>query len=243
MAKRNGFTLIELIIYLTLFGVLSVIFTSIFFITSRSQSRQVAEAEVNQQSNFILQTIQRLVASTSTVAIMARDDTDESGDGDDEDVVGGGGRLILRLRNIPSNTASGGTPGNSFTNAFDPIQIYRDNSQSPPAIVMKKGRGASATATNLTTNKVIVDALNFTKLSSAAGHHGVLINLTLTYNAAAPNNVSRVVRSAISRVSAASFDDNVYPFCERSGLLLCNCLFGIKRSGIYSFFLFLEEKI
>src|SRR3989338_837393 len=80
----------------------------------------------------------------------------------------------------------------------DPTQIALTNNQ----IEIKEGNNASTT---LTTDKVIVDSLQFTKYTNYPGHDAVQINLTLSYNTQNPNfSFSKAISSAVARVSAAT---------------------------------------
>lgn len=62
-----GFTLIELIIYMAIFGVSAVFLVSILTSVTRTQVRQASGNEVNQQISFVASTIQRLVRSASVI--------------------------------------------------------------------------------------------------------------------------------------------------------------------------------
>ena len=64
---RAGFTLIELIIFAAIFTVAMIAFVGILVSFTRVQARQSAAAEVNQQSQFLLQTIQRYVEESSMI--------------------------------------------------------------------------------------------------------------------------------------------------------------------------------
>ncbi|MFH0806773.1 MAG: type II secretion system protein [Candidatus Brennerbacteria bacterium] len=68
MKHREGFTLIELIIYMAIFGVSAVFLVSILTAVTRTQVRQASGNEVNQQLSFVASTIQRLVRSASVIA-------------------------------------------------------------------------------------------------------------------------------------------------------------------------------
>lgn len=67
MKRRDGFTLIELIIYMAIFGVSAVFLVSILTAVTRTQVRQASGNEVNQQLSFVSNTIQRLVRSASVI--------------------------------------------------------------------------------------------------------------------------------------------------------------------------------
>src|SRR5439155_3691810 len=64
---RSGFTVLELILFTAIFVGTGVIFITILLTITRVHVRQSAVAEVNQQSQFLLQTIQRNVASASLI--------------------------------------------------------------------------------------------------------------------------------------------------------------------------------
>lgn len=68
MNRRAGFTLIELIIYMAIFGVSAVFLVSILTSVTRTQVRQASGNEVNQQLSFVSNTIQRLVRNASQIA-------------------------------------------------------------------------------------------------------------------------------------------------------------------------------
>lgn len=67
MQYRNGFTLIELVIYMAIFGVSAVFLVSILTSVTRTQVRQASGNEVNQQLSFVVATVQRLVRSASQI--------------------------------------------------------------------------------------------------------------------------------------------------------------------------------
>ena len=57
-SSRAGFSLLEMVIFAALFALAAVSFMTILVSVTRIQVRQGAAAEVNQQSQFLLQTIQ-----------------------------------------------------------------------------------------------------------------------------------------------------------------------------------------
>lgn len=63
--KRGGFTLMELLIFLAIFSVVVIAFTTIFLSILRVYSRQSSSAEVNRQTQVVLQTIQYYVERSS----------------------------------------------------------------------------------------------------------------------------------------------------------------------------------
>jgi len=68
MKRRGGFTLVELLVYMVIFGVSAVFLVSILTSVTRTQVRQASGNEVNQQLSFVASTIQRLVQSAAVVA-------------------------------------------------------------------------------------------------------------------------------------------------------------------------------
>jgi type II secretory pathway pseudopilin PulG len=82
------------------------------------------------------------------------------------------------------------------------------------AVLLKEKNEATGveSISNLTNNRVVVDALNFTKFSQYPGHDTVSVDIQMTYNSQNPQQrQTRELRSAIARVSAATFDSNLLP--------------------------------
>lgn len=68
---KQGFTLIELIIYIAIFAVVLTAFMGVFLQVLRIQNRQVAATEVINQSQFLMQRIQQLVRQADAINITA----------------------------------------------------------------------------------------------------------------------------------------------------------------------------
>lgn len=66
-SSRKGFTVIELVLFSAIFALISVSFLSVLVAVVKVQTRQGASNDVNQQSNFALATIQRLVEQSSYI--------------------------------------------------------------------------------------------------------------------------------------------------------------------------------
>ncbi len=66
---RQGFTLVEILIFAAIFSVVMVTFLGILVFVLQIQTREHAEATVNQESQFLLSTIERYVESASLVDI------------------------------------------------------------------------------------------------------------------------------------------------------------------------------
>ncbi|TSC60171.1 MAG: Cell wall surface anchor family protein [Parcubacteria group bacterium LiPW_15] len=65
--KRGGFTLIEMVVFTAIFTVTIIAFISVLISITRTQVRQSAVAEVNQQSQFVLQALQYYVERSSLI--------------------------------------------------------------------------------------------------------------------------------------------------------------------------------
>ncbi|MDE2001480.1 MAG: tail fiber protein [Patescibacteria group bacterium] len=66
-----GFTLIEVLIYTAILAMIGTLFGGILLNTTQFQTKQTASSEVNQQLDFALQQIQRLVRDSSVIDIDA----------------------------------------------------------------------------------------------------------------------------------------------------------------------------
>ncbi|MBN2197627.1 discoidin domain-containing protein [Candidatus Wolfebacteria bacterium] len=182
MKKTLGFTLIEIVIYVSIFAVVGGLATAILITATKVQQNESASSEVGGQMNFVLQTIQRLVRSSSNIEIEA-----------------GIATSSLKLRMADS--------------AKDPTCIYLESGK----IKLAEGPGDNPencvlTAIDLTDDNVVVDSLNFRKITSYPGHDSVSVDIQITYNSESPDSqVERALQTAVSRVSAATFDANILP--------------------------------
>ena len=186
LKTHKGFTLIEILIYISLITIITGLLSGILLTITQVYQRESASDEVTSQLNFVMQTIQRLVRESSNIEITA-----------------GVATSTLKLR-MASSTK-------------DITCILLDNGNK--AIKLAEGTDAncSTNLSNLTSDKVKVDVLNFTKLVQYPGHDTVSIELTMSYNTQNPKSqVQRTLQSAIGRVSAATFDDNLIPGTNNS---------------------------
>lgn len=174
MKKRAGFTLIELIIFVGIFAVAMGAFMSVFTDVSGVAIRQSSTAEVQSQSQFLLQTIQYYVERSSLVEMDA-DSTSNT----------------LRLRMSAASE--------------DPTII----SLSGNAVQIQIG---SAGPQTITSNKVEVSDLAFTKRSNPGGKDSVAVSFSVAF--ATDNRAQSFAQSArtsVARVSAATFDSDIVP--------------------------------
>lgn len=65
--KRSAFTLIEMVVFTAIFSVTIIAFISVLISITRTQVRQSAVSEVNQQSQFVLQALQYYVERSSVI--------------------------------------------------------------------------------------------------------------------------------------------------------------------------------
>ncbi len=176
MKKRDGFTLIEVLIYTVIFAVSAVFLVGILTAITRVQSRQSSVNEVNAQISFVDKTIQRLVREASLV-----------------EMDGGVSTTTLTLR-MPSS-------------ALDPTKVYVDASST--AIFLQQGTNSPQP---LTDSKVKVGNFLVTKYENPGGPTVVQVDLTLEFNTTNPQaKAVRVLRSAVTKISAATFDSSILP--------------------------------
>ncbi len=175
--KSDGFTLIEILVYIAIFAVSATFLIGILTVVLKIQNKQGSATELNQQISFVNNTIQRLVQDAS---------------------------LVDMTNGTPSNTLTLRTSQTSL----DPTKIYL----SGTTIYLQQGDPSSAPKIPLTNSSVKVDSFSATKYENPGGPAVVQIDLTLRYNSQNPqNNISRTLRTAITRISAASFDSSVLP--------------------------------
>lgn len=100
---------------------------------------------------------------------------------------------------------------------------FKDNAQNPTQFYISNGvlykQVATAAAQPVTNSNVVVNAVNFLKISGYTGHDSVQVDLTLSYNTASTSqdfSFSRSLSSAIARVSAATFDSNLIPGADNN---------------------------
>lgn len=166
--------MIEIMIYSTLIAIVGSVFGGILLSVTKVQNRQTASTEVNQQVNFILQNVQRLIRESSAIDIPAASPIST---------------LTLRMKE----------------SAQDPTLIYLSNN----AAYLKSGASAPIA---LSSASVKIDNLSFTKISTFPGHDSVQVDLAASYNTENPEQqFSRSFSSAVTRVSAATFDADLIP--------------------------------
>jgi len=183
--KSSGFSLLELLVYIGILTVVVGFIVGIFITTSKIGNRETSSTEVTSQINYVSQTIQRLVKEASVI-----------------DIPAGISTSTLKLRTSSSLT--------------DPTCIYLSSG------TIKIAQGAfpvpvgsekcTSSSTNLTSSKVVVDNLTFTKLTSYPGHDSVAFEIQMSLNTSSTENrFTKVLKSSVARVSAATFDSSLLP--------------------------------
>ena len=193
--NRKGFTLVELLIYLSIFAVASIFLISILVTFVRVDVEQSAASEVAEQANFILQRIQNTIQNASFLVV-----NDDINDEIDAALGLPHTYLVIKAAN------EGDDPITSVTDPNSPIVIYKEGD------FVKVRQGMPININNLNNNKVKVTDLRFTKVSSHPGRDVVLINLILQYNSAnVMQQVTRTFTLGVSKASAAVFDTSLQP--------------------------------
>lgn len=172
--NRQGFTLLELIVFVAIFSFTVVGFVSILVSITKVQVKQGSTAEVSQQSQYVLQTLQYYVERSSLVE-------------------------------ATTNVASSSVKLRMAAAAEDPTIIFA----SGTTIYVKVGAGNSLP---LTSNRVSVSNMTFTKRANPPAKDSVSIGFTISYNTQNfQQQFSQAFSSSVMRVNAATFDSDVNP--------------------------------
>lgn len=179
--SKKGFSLIELLVYVSIFAVVAGLMTAVLITILKVSQEESASVETSEQLSFVMQTVSRLIRESSNIEIASANS------------------LKLRMKN----------------SAKDPACLYLENQtikiiEGPdPSNPQNCNLNASS---SLTSAKVIADKLEFSKISNYPGHDVVSVDIQLTYNSNNPESrTTRNLKSAIARVSAATFDSNLLP--------------------------------
>ncbi|OGY60449.1 MAG: hypothetical protein A3G58_01130 [Candidatus Colwellbacteria bacterium RIFCSPLOWO2_12_FULL_46_17] len=182
MKSNRGFTLVELILYSAIFAVVGGLLTGVLVTSIRTQNKDASKNEVTQQLDLVVNTVQRLVRNSSLIEV-----------------------------------AYEGTATGTACSQYCTLALRMASSTKDPTIVRSDVTGVylqegSDEEVPLTTNEIVVDNLLFTKFETPGGHAIVQIDATFSRNTSNPQfAVTKSLRSAISRVSAATFDSNLIP--------------------------------
>lgn len=183
MGNKRAFTLIEILIYSSILAIASGVIFGILNSVLRVQTQQSASAEVTSQLNFALQTIGRLVNESSNIDMATSTATST---------------LKLRMRNSAVDPTCVSLSGGVMTLAQGPSPS--DTSRCKTDVI------------SITNDKVVVNALQFTRVARAPGRDTVSVDITMSFNTENPQaQETRSISSAIARASAAVFDSNLLP--------------------------------
>lgn len=203
LTTKGGFTLLELLIYLSVFTVVAGLFLNIFVITARVQVRETADTEVSSQLQFAMQTIQRLIRESSAAYVANLGPCLKN---DLNNVNSPYPCLRLRMRDsLRDPTCIAVDEGTANNPADNKIKILTGPAADPKECSQQN-------AMELTTGKVSLPdgSLPFRKFTNYPGHDTIQIDLTLNY-VGGTSPLSKTLRSAVGRVSAATFDSGLIP--------------------------------
>ena len=136
-SRTTGFTLFELLIYISIFVVMITAFIGVFFNVLRIQNRQVATTEVATELQFTMQQIQQLISKSSQICSPLAGESTST--------------LVLGYQNC--------NPGNTTT-----VRLVAFPGENQPLWgAIQAQERTDIEFKNLSSNKVSVRALNFTR--------------------------------------------------------------------------------
>ncbi len=184
MGRKNGFSLVEVMIYIAIFAVSAVFLVSILMVVTRVQLRQASSHEVEQQIAFAGDTVRRLAQKSSLI-----------------DITAGVATTTLRLRMASSSA--------------DVTLIYASGTVMYLETRATSESGGAISITPLTDENVKVDSFYVTKYENPGGFAVTQIDLAMSSAATNPlSMVSRTLQTAVTRISAATFDSAVQPTAD-----------------------------
>ena len=169
---------------MAIFALISVSFVAVLISILRVQNRETSLAEVNRQSQFVLTTIQRYIEESSLIETQVSDTATST--------------LVLRMASSSDFVDGTYNPAQTF--------IYFANNK----VYLKEFQNGDPQA--LTSDRVVVDQLDFKKHANPGGHDSVDIVLALHYNS--PNiqkRFAQLLQTSVGRINAATFDSNIMP--------------------------------
>lgn len=180
--SNKAFTITELLVYLGIFSVVAAILTGILITVTRTQVQESSQTALTGELNFTMQTIQRLVQESSIIDIPSGTATNT---------------LVLKMRDAQD-------PASDLSKTYY-TKIYTTNNR---IYIEEQPNDAQP----ITSESVVVSALEFKKFTQYPGKDVVQIDLALSdANQVAGKTITRSLRSAISRASAATFDSDLLP--------------------------------
>lgn len=186
--SKNGFSLVELLIYLAIFLVVVVVFTGYLTGILKINTKEMSGNEVSSQLSSVMQFINKKIKDSSSVEIATSTQVSS---------------LKLRMKDPAKDPTCIYLDSGKIKLAEGPATGISQN--------------CTSTTIGLTTDRVNVDSLAFIKQTFYPGHDQVLIDIQMTYNSTDPQKrISRALHSAFGRASAATFDSNLLPGSDSS---------------------------
>ena len=174
LSDRQGFSLIEMLIYISIFVAISAFLVSILIIFTQVHVRQTSINEVNDQISFVNNTVERLVRES---------------------------RIIDMTSNVTTSTLT----LRMASSTLDPTTIYLSDN----TVYLREG---SYDPIPLTDSQIQVNDFSVTKYENPGGYAIVQVHITISYNTEGQRaKYKRTTRTAISRVTAATFDSSLLP--------------------------------
>lgn len=197
----HGFTLIEVLIYVSIFAMVGGLLVNILVDSLKLNTEGQSTRAVTEEGRFVVEKIKSLIRDSSLI---------------DMSTTTPQGTLILRMNNYSNNSdfvhvyASG-------TKIYMAEGVIGDGVSSYTSSSCPSTSAPVCTLNALTDDKVNVDSLSFRRFSNAPGSDTLQLDFTLSYNATATSSkFSKVFRTSIARVSAAVFDSSLIPNTNNS---------------------------
>ncbi len=130
--------------------------------------------------------------------------------------------LLQRIQYYVQNSSYVSTTADT---AVSTLVLRMPSSTIDPTVISLAGgtvyiQQAGGTLQPLTSNKVTVSDLSFTRHQNPPGHDTVSVAFTINYNTSNIKQMfAQALQTSIARVSAATFDSGVYPSVSGSGAL------------------------
>lgn len=197
-SHTEGFTLIEMLIAISIFTAIAIAFIGILAAVTQVQVQSSSGAAVNQESQFLLQKLQYYVQAASII-------------------------------DTPTSTATSTLKFDVASSSLDPSYI----TLASGTVYLQQNGGALQP---LTSNRVKVTNLAFTRQANPPGHDSVSISYTMTYNTSnLAQSFAQLFQTSIAQVSAATFDTGVYPSVNGTEPLGANGQAWSSINGVINF--------
>lgn len=184
LKNSDGFTLLELIIFAAIFSLVSIIFVAMLVSITGVQLKQTASSEVNRQSQFVLQTIQRYIENSSFIETTSTPTQS----------------LLLRMPDGSNGTSS-------------LVNIYWETSTMASTIYLKTGAAAPEAITSPRVKVDELTFRKFSR-PGAHDSVSFVMALSYNSTTSTAKKFFQRLATTATRVSAATFDTSVVPPAE-----------------------------